>query len=197
MVKWNEVTLNKSQEGLRVRDIGRVNECLLLKWWWRYGKEDRALWKQVLCNKYGKLGGRWALLSSKSGMVSKVWQDMSLVGASNSALADFYVANFKIVVGDGIRIHLWFDKWHNNLCLREEFPRLFSLSDEKEGLLCHFYHRKGASRDWKLTFRRALLAWEEEEEVKRLYDMLVDVPNVRIVWRILANGWPIQQDSSM
>ncbi|KAF5931642.1 hypothetical protein HYC85_027813 [Camellia sinensis] len=50
MVKWREVTKGKNQGGLGIRDLGVVNECLLLKWWWRYGSEDTALWKVVICS---------------------------------------------------------------------------------------------------------------------------------------------------
>ncbi|KAF5952992.1 hypothetical protein HYC85_010936 [Camellia sinensis] len=50
MVKWREVTKGKKQGGLGIRDLGVVNECLLLKWWWRYGSEDTALWKDVICS---------------------------------------------------------------------------------------------------------------------------------------------------
>lgn len=32
LVKWKEVTRSKSQGGLGVRDLGEVNECLLLNW---------------------------------------------------------------------------------------------------------------------------------------------------------------------
>ncbi|XP_028093923.1 uncharacterized protein LOC114294021 [Camellia sinensis] len=48
MVKWKEVTKSKNQGGLGVRDLSEVNECLLLKWWWKYGSDDKALWKSVI-----------------------------------------------------------------------------------------------------------------------------------------------------
>lgn len=58
LVRWKEV-LNKNQGGLGIRDIRVTNECLLLKWWWRYALEDEALWKSVICAKYGVYGGQW------------------------------------------------------------------------------------------------------------------------------------------
>ncbi|XP_028057272.1 uncharacterized protein LOC114261230 [Camellia sinensis] len=136
LVSWKKVCLSKIQGGLGVRNLREVNECLLLKWWWRYGREENALWKQVLCSKYGGFGGRWSPL---------------LVGS---------------VVGNGRRIRFWIDRWFSNQSLCKVFPRLFSLSTEKGESLLHFVQRKGEGRDWKLAFRRPLFAWKEEEVSK-------------------------------
>lgn len=46
LVSWKEVCLSKFQGGLGVRNLREVNDCLLLKWWWRYGREENALWKK-------------------------------------------------------------------------------------------------------------------------------------------------------
>lgn len=59
LVKWKEVQLNKNQGGLGIRDLGVTNQCLLIKWWWRYAVQDEALWKFVICAKYGVSGGCW------------------------------------------------------------------------------------------------------------------------------------------
>ncbi|XP_028051231.1 uncharacterized protein LOC114255885 [Camellia sinensis] len=83
-------------------------------------------------------------------------------------------------MGNGERIHFWTDRWFNDMSLRCEFPRLFSLSVEKDGSLQFFYQRKGLGSDWKLAFRRSLLAWEEEE-VQRLNVVLAEVPNLNLV----------------
>ncbi|XP_028056846.1 uncharacterized protein LOC114260849 [Camellia sinensis] len=66
-------------------------------------------------------------------------------------------------VGNGGRIQFWYDKWMNNLCLKEEFPRLYSLSEEKCSSVQQIYQMRGHSNEWNLMFRRSLLAWEEEE----------------------------------
>lgn len=61
LVKWEEVLKSKSQGGLGIRNLGVVNACLLLKWWWRFSSEDKALWKTVVCSKYGRLVGLGSL----------------------------------------------------------------------------------------------------------------------------------------
>lgn len=104
LVSWKEVCLSKIQGGLGVRNLREVNDCLLLKWWWRYGREENALWKQVLCSKYGGIGGRWSLLSVDLGLLSSLWQDVLLINSSNPALSEFFWNNIKTVVGNGRRI---------------------------------------------------------------------------------------------
>ncbi|XP_028107652.1 uncharacterized protein LOC114306580 [Camellia sinensis] len=83
MVKWKEVAKSKNQGGLGVRDLGVVNECLLLKWWWRYGSDDKALWKSVLCSRYGKLSRGWTSTLNQSVGVSIVWKDISQLSVAD------------------------------------------------------------------------------------------------------------------
>ncbi|KAG5568485.1 hypothetical protein H5410_064493 [Solanum commersonii] len=54
LVNWRIVQLPKSLGGLRLRNLKIQNECLLMKWLWRYVKEDQALWKEVIQCKYGQ-----------------------------------------------------------------------------------------------------------------------------------------------
>ncbi|MCH96040.1 RNA-directed DNA polymerase (Reverse transcriptase), partial [Trifolium medium] len=52
-VSWKEVCKPKCQGGLGVRDVGKVNRSLLIKWRWRLLQKDNALWKDILVAKYG------------------------------------------------------------------------------------------------------------------------------------------------
>ncbi|CAL5365331.1 unnamed protein product [Camellia sinensis] len=193
LVQWKEVCKSKDQGGLGVRSLSDVNICLMVKWWWRYGHQQQSLWKMVVCSRYGGNGGRWKPETVSTAMVSTVWKDIVSVISANSVAAEFFSQNFRIIVGNGERIHFWTDRWFNDMSLRSEFPRLFSLSVEKEGSLQFFYHRKGPGSDWKLAFRRSLLAWEEEE-VHRLNVLLAEVPNLNPItedhclWRASNSG---------
>ncbi|XP_028073785.1 uncharacterized protein LOC114276193 [Camellia sinensis] len=104
LVKWQEVCQSTAQGGLGVRRLSEVNVCLMLKWWWRYGREHKSLWKQVVCCRFGGFGGRWTPEPVTDAMSAK-------------------------------------------------------------------------ESDWKLAFRRPLLAWEEEE-VQRLHVFLSEAPNL-------------------
>lgn len=79
------------------------------------------------------------------------------------------------MVGSGNRTQFWTDKWALNIRIKDEFPRLFSSSVDKEGSLMMFYNRRGESRDWNFSFRRPLLGWEKEE-VGRLQDLFIEAP---------------------
>ncbi|XP_028102776.1 uncharacterized protein LOC114302016 [Camellia sinensis] len=178
MVKWKEVTKGKNQGGLGIRDLGVVNECLLLKWWWRYGSEDKALWKEVICCRYGKMGRGWSPLLSHPVGVSLVWKDISQLSTVNQQLGEFFGEQVQLIVSNGRRIKLWYDPWLGGRGLKDEFTRLFSLSIENEDSLQQISAKIGASGRWQLQFRRPLLAWEEEE-LQRLVGMLLFTPRLR------------------
>lgn len=52
LVGWNKITKSKKMGGLGVKNLKLMNECLLIKWWWRFGIEKGALWRKVICSKY-------------------------------------------------------------------------------------------------------------------------------------------------
>lgn len=173
LAKRDLVTKNKKFGSLEVRRIRIINEFLLLKWLWRFGFENHSLWKEVICKKYDIGSGRW--FPSLDGRGSRIWFDIVNLSSSNPDLHNFYLNNTLIALGDGRRAHFWLDKWANNVCFKEEFPRLFSLSNNKMGVVSVYYQRMSAAEGWNLGFRRALLAWEEEE-MNRLYTLLCSAP---------------------
>lgn len=177
LVNWTEVTKSKNQGGLGVRDLGEMNECMLLKWWWRYGAEDKALWKAVVCSRYGRMGGGWVPSMESTEGMSTVWKDIVQLNSINQPLGEFYDQNLKLSVGNGRRILFWSDAWLNGRSLKEDYPRLYSLSTEKEESLLQMSAKKSLGV-WQFQFRRSLLAWEEEE-VKRLSGFLESSPALR------------------
>lgn len=59
-----------------------------------------------------------------------------------------------------------------------EFPRLFSLSLEKEGTLSRFLALRETSREWNLLPRRVMFEWERLEWL-RLVSVLSFSPAIR------------------
>jgi hypothetical protein len=45
-VKWKDVCLPRGQGGLGVRDVGKVNSSLVIKWRWKILQKDNAVWKE-------------------------------------------------------------------------------------------------------------------------------------------------------
>ncbi|CAL5359220.1 unnamed protein product [Camellia sinensis] len=132
LVKWREVTLNKKQRRVGIRDVRLANHCMLMKWWWRLALEDDALWKQVICGKYGSTGGRWLPSIEVSVKVSNIWRDILSVPQSNPRLHSLYVENVEIKIGNGNRVLFWIDNWRGVSCLKLKFPRLYQLCSEKD-----------------------------------------------------------------
>ncbi|XP_028122980.1 uncharacterized protein LOC114320084 [Camellia sinensis] len=83
----------------------------------------------------------------------------------------------KLSVGNGKSIQFWTDAWLNGRSLKEDYPRLNSLSTEKEESLLQISAKKSLGV-WQFQFRRRLLAWEDEE-VKRLSGFLESSPALR------------------
>ncbi|KAG5604815.1 hypothetical protein H5410_026307, partial [Solanum commersonii] len=46
--------INKSQDGLGIRNSKIQNNCLLMKWLWRFHEEESTLWREVIQHKYGR-----------------------------------------------------------------------------------------------------------------------------------------------
>ncbi|XP_028081993.1 uncharacterized protein LOC114283390 [Camellia sinensis] len=147
-----EVIKSKNQGGLGVRDIGVVNECLLLKWWWRYASDGKALWKSLICSWYGKIGGGWTPSLNQSIGASVVWKDISQLSVVNQQMVEFFGEQVKIIVGNGRRIKFWYDPWLGSRGLKAEFPRLLSLSTENKDSLQQLSAKLCASGGWQLHF---------------------------------------------
>lgn len=101
IVKWGEVTKSRLTGGLGIKDIREFNDCLLAKWWWRFAKEDNAMWKIVLCAKYASAGGNWFPFVDELCRLSTVWRGILAVARRNSDLGNFYLANCLIIPRNG------------------------------------------------------------------------------------------------
>ncbi|GKV29018.1 hypothetical protein SLEP1_g37997 [Rubroshorea leprosula] len=55
-VRWDKVCRDKEQGGLGVKDLRKFNLALLGKWWGRLVNEEDGLWKEVILQKYGRVG---------------------------------------------------------------------------------------------------------------------------------------------
>lgn len=158
LVNWKEVTMDKNNGGLGIRDLRLVNQCMLLKWWWRFAIEEGVLWKSVVCSKYGYSGGKWWPSVTDLSLVSKIWRDIVDIAQSSPNLFSFFVENTEITIEDGRRIRFWDDNWFSKSSLRTQFPRLYQLSTEKGSSLSKIQARRDLSNKWLFSFRRTLYA---------------------------------------
>ena len=102
------------------------------------------------------------------------------------------VAGIKMDLGDGKLTKFWEDVWLQNSNLRELFPRLFSLSNQKEYFVgdCGFWD--GVEWIWNFQWRRMLFQWELGF-LDELNSLLATVKlnrysNDRIIWKFDKKG---------
>lgn len=137
--------MEKQKRGLGIRDIRLTNQCMLFKWWWRYAIEDDALWKAIVCCKYGSAGGKWLLSTNITGITSKIWRDIVEVSQSNPKLYTLFLENMEIIIGNGKRIMFWIDNWIGDSSICNKFLRLYQLCTVKEASLNEQISRKDSS----------------------------------------------------
>lgn len=68
-----------SQGGLGVRRLKPLNRALLMKWWWRLGKENNALWAKIIHEKYGDRNSRWRTKDTKDLYEVSIWRHINSV----------------------------------------------------------------------------------------------------------------------
>ncbi|GMP84262.1 hypothetical protein CsSME_00037854 [Camellia sinensis var. sinensis] len=193
MVKWSDVTRRRDAGGLGIRSLSVMNLHLLVKWWWRFGCTNRVLWKDILCSKYDYATNGWLPSFVPQTNVSRVWKDILSASVSNPSVLVLYQSNVSIHVGNGRRCRFWIDRWLREGSLKGLFPRLFSLSLEKEGTMFEFFRRKSTLGVWDFYFHRQLFAWEMDEcsvliHLLHCSPVLSESENNRLVWKTEVSG---------
>ncbi|XP_016199025.1 uncharacterized protein LOC107639987 [Arachis ipaensis] len=86
----------------------------------------------------------------------------------------------------------WEDVWLSGGPLKERFPRLFSVSDQKESVIGNYGFWDGLEWIWNFQWRRELFQWELEL-VNQLHDALRPIKLAfdredRVVWKFDKQG---------
>ena len=136
LVEWSIVCLDKRKSGLGVRNLALLNKALLCKWSWCFAVEREALWRQVICAKYGKEEGGWR---------SRVVRDNFGVGLWKAIRRGWDVLGDNLVysVGNSRRVSFWKDKWCGDDPLCTSFPSLFAISLDKEAWVADVWSHFG------------------------------------------------------
>ena len=87
----------------------------------------------------------------------------------------------------------WEDAWNFDAGLKDEFPRLFSLSLQKDSTVSMMWNLRMQLGEWSLSFKRPLLAWEEEDLGRLRTTLLVHPPishhqSDKLVWKANSSG---------
>ena len=54
LVSWATVCSDKSKGGVGIKSFSKMNKALLCKWGWRFANDRNALWRKVICCKFGE-----------------------------------------------------------------------------------------------------------------------------------------------
>ncbi|MCI03186.1 ribonuclease H protein, partial [Trifolium medium] len=147
-IKWDVVCLPKRKGGLGVRDLRVVNISLLAKWRWRLLSNNNPVWKEVIKCKYGDSAVGELVLGDgcKPWFASLWWKDICSIGCNLNN--DWFAKNVVKLLGNGTSTRFWEDNWVGNTPLKERFPRLYSMSIQKDAKVINPINLSDAEDRW-------------------------------------------------
>ncbi|KAM1060262.1 hypothetical protein TB1_024191 [Malus domestica] len=169
LVKWEKVCKSKEEGGLGLGNLRNRNAALLAKWLWRFPRESNSLWHRVIKSKYNLVANGWDANCPSRGSSRCPWTDIS-------AGYPPFLHSCKFVVGNGERLRFWEDGWLEGGPLKEQFPRIFSLSRTKNQSISNLIASSLQPVSWNLEFRRNL----RESEIEEVAGLLQKVESVRL-----------------
>ena len=161
-----------------------LNKALLCKWSWRFAVEREALWRQVICAKYGEEERGWRSHVVRGSFGVGLWK---AIRRGWDVIGD----NLVYSVGNSRRVKFWKDKWYGDDTLCTSFPSLFVISLAKEAWVEDVWSHSGGGV-WAPRFSRRLNDWEVfdvERFLLRLQERRVysDVED-QVVWTKAKDG---------
>ncbi|KAK3220709.1 hypothetical protein Dsin_014679 [Dipteronia sinensis] len=186
-----ELPIIKRKVGLGIGRMLDKNKSLLAKWIWRFGSEDRSLWRKVICAKYGVPNDNlfWDWKGTKASAFVKA---VGSLYDHESKTQKFINEGFTVVIGNGKRASFWFDRYGLQMPLREACPRIFALATKKEGSVHEFGSWQGSRWSWEIILRRPPFEWEKDQW--RIFSTFLDSIKIRdcnhdtLAWSFCSNG---------
>ncbi|KAK3206977.1 hypothetical protein Dsin_021023 [Dipteronia sinensis] len=159
----NLIRRGKRQGGLGIGKMQEKNKSLLTKWIWRFGKEENALWRRVICSKYGVakslLLWNWNSGKPESCFIKAVGS-LFMYGSNTAKIINVGLA---ASVGNGKRTRFWQDPFVVDTPLRLASPRLYALAVNKEGTVDQHGRWCNLKWNWEVRLRRPLFGWEKTQ----------------------------------
>jgi hypothetical protein len=115
LVKWVKICKSKKKGGLRIKDLRKMNVCLLSKWWWKLEQEE-GLWQEIVKAKY--LQNKTIFSVSHKNTDSAIWADLLKV-------KDLYLQGRSIRMNNGQKTRFWSDPWLYNKSIQNIAPVFF------------------------------------------------------------------------
>ncbi|XP_039056340.1 uncharacterized protein LOC120199270 [Hibiscus syriacus] len=193
-VNWGRLCTPKKKGGAGIIDLKVKNKALLAKWGWRFANEKWALWRSVICHKYGSGDLPWMVSQREIKNASITWRGIVNNLYSEGSTEWMCGNSFLWIVGDRKSALFWEDVWYGEIALRSRYLRLYMLVSRKYITVCEMIN----AGDWQslvttALFERHLLDRElfTVQIIKRKVDKVILNPSVadRIVWVHEIDGW--------
>ena len=125
LVRWEYQCLSKKKGGVEVKCVSNLIKSIFFKWNWRFANERKALWNQVIKGKYGEERGGWCSREVREAHGVGLWKGLRMEW-------DFVGSRISFLVGNGLRVRFWRDRWCGDSPLCVSFSSLFVLTDDKD-----------------------------------------------------------------
>jgi hypothetical protein len=186
-VKWEDVCKPKKEGGLGVRDLRLVNASLLAKWRWKLLCNNNDMWKDVVIAKYGRevMGKPYQGLDVYPRHSSRWWMDICNLDKDNG----WFFSAVERKIGRGDETKFWEELWVGNQPLCDRFPRLYSISIQREVMVSNMGSWIDNAWRWDFRWRRRFFDWETD--VARQLEQVVEqfIPSQAAdCWKWRYNG---------
>lgn len=84
---------------------------------------------------------------------------------------DWFEECASFIVGNGLRVKFWEDRWYASVLFKENFPLLYVVSRSKNQMVAKVITNNQYKGDWNIDPRRRLTN-EEVEEANRMLELL-------------------------
>ncbi|KAE8660119.1 hypothetical protein F3Y22_tig00116958pilonHSYRG00105 [Hibiscus syriacus] len=121
-----------------------------------------SLWEPVVQKFYKSLAGWKAKSLSLAGRVV-FWGNGCGNFLQRKILGGNLLRNLCVRAGNGETVKFWHVVWLGSVPLKDRFPRLFALSNNKEGKVAEFRLHNDAGWVWDIQTRKNLVDWEVEQ----------------------------------
>lgn len=159
-VKWDLIARPKNLGGLGIHSPILRNKSLLAKWLWRMCAEQDTSWARLIKGKYN-LSQTTSLADFNIPRRGGVWKDVCKATLGDPIVRSTLQIGWRRRIGNGNDTRFWLDPWVGDGCLKDLFPRLYSISISRTGSVASMGFWNGDNWQWAFVWRRRFFSLEE------------------------------------
>ncbi|KAJ0575244.1 putative RNA-directed DNA polymerase [Helianthus annuus] len=184
-VPWFKVVAPKEHGGLGIGSLASMNKAMMVKWIVKFRNETSHLWTKVIKAIHGRKRSYPSIPLKSS--ITGVWKNIVNLGKGPNLNLSDVQNRLEVQLGKGDKTFFWLDKWAGNFSLRERFPSLFTLENEKHCFVEQRYCLMEGQISWVwgggslVNHSQASEEWNEC--VKLLEDVKIEMKSDEWLWR--------------